>query len=384
MSRACLLAALLAAPFAHAEMTALDDEQLSDVQGAGIGFVLDSAMVDGNKATIAINGVTNTATGQNVPITVKELYVAATGSNKGSTLAPVTLGRLNFPFKLNLAKGSVLTTQLDDGRVVSTLPDTADVIELAFPSLVSGAGGQPCIAGYAGAGSNCSSRASEKVDAGIRFDFGVTSTRTDVLNLDFSELAMDGSYLRFWGANARSQLVGEMRLNLYAKTFEIMSCGAGSPSCVSAAEQAARTVYLTNAYASVALGYGKSQPLLFSVTADGNFTFELPKLTLANAADFYANAPRTSLVIENLNIGGTRPGYGQVPTGGYNMGQRDIRAQLQLPEGDVAQPLRWRRETRYAAHGQADSSTGRRHRHPRGAGAAVQRFGRGRVALAGR
>ncbi len=324
MSRACLLAALLAAPFAHAEMTALDDEQLSDVQGAGIGFVLDSAMVDGNKATIAINGVTNTATGQNVPITVKELYVAATGSNKGSTLAAVTLGRLNFPFKLNLAKGSVLTTQLDDGRVVSTLPDTADVIELAFPSLVSGAGGQPCIAGYAGAGSNCSSRASEKVDAGIRFDFGVTSTRTDVLNLDFSELAMDGSYLRFWGANARSQLVGEMRLNLYAKTFEIMSCGAGSPSCVSAAEQAARTVYLTNAYASVALGYGKSQPLLFSVTADGNFTFELPKLTLANAADFYANAPRTSLVIENLNIGGTRPGYGQVPTGGYNMGRNEI------------------------------------------------------------
>lgn len=309
MSRACLLAALLAAPFAHAEMTALDDEQLSDVQGAGIGFVLDSAMVDGNKATIAINGVTNTATGQNVPITVKELYVAATGSNKGSTLAPVTLGRLNFPFKLNL---------------VSTLPDTADVIELAFPSLVSGAGGQPCIAGYTGAGSNCSSRASEKVDAGIRFDFGVTSTRTDVLNLDFSELAMDGSYLRFWGANARSQLVGEMRLNLYAKTFEIMSCGAGSPSCVSAAEQAARTVYLTNAYASVALGYGKSQPLLFSVTADGNFTFELPKLTLANAADFYANAPRTSLVIENLNIGGTRPGYGQVPTGGYNMGRNEI------------------------------------------------------------
>lgn len=324
MSRACLLAALLAVPLAHAEMTALDDEQLSDVQGAGIGFVLDSAMVDGNKATIAINGVTNTATGQNVPITVKELYVAATGSNKGSTLEPVTLGRLNFPFKLNLAKGSVLTTQLDDGRVVSTLPDTADVIELAFPSQVSGAGGQPCIAGYAGAGSNCSSRASEKVDAGIRFDFGVTSTRTDVLNLDFSELAMDGSYLRFWGANARSQLVGEMRLNLYAKTFEIMSCGAGSPSCVSAAEQAARTVYLTNAYASVALGYGKSQPLLFSVTADGNFTFELPKLTLANAADFYANAPRTSLVIENLNIGGTRPGYGQVPTGGYNMGRNEI------------------------------------------------------------
>ena len=71
------------------------------------------------------------------------------------------------------------------------------MIELAFPSLVSGAGGQPhrwlrrCRQQPLEPGQR-------KVDAGIRFDFGVTSTRTDVLNLDFSELAMDGSYLRFW------------------------------------------------------------------------------------------------------------------------------------------------------------------------------------------
>ncbi|TWY06899.1 hypothetical protein FS722_16955, partial [Pseudomonas aeruginosa] len=45
-----------------------------------------------------------------------------------------------------------------------------------------GAGGQPGIAGSAGAGSNCARRPSEKGDAGIRFDFGVTSTRTDVRN----------------------------------------------------------------------------------------------------------------------------------------------------------------------------------------------------------
>ena len=63
--------------------------------------------------------------------------------------------------------------------------------------------------------------------------------------------------------------------------------------------------------------------MLFSVTADGNH-FRTAQADLANAADFYANAPRTSLVIENLNIGGTRPGYGQVPTGGYNMGRNEI------------------------------------------------------------
>ncbi|MGV8743985.1 hypothetical protein ACV35G_30700, partial [Pseudomonas aeruginosa] len=57
MSLACLLAAPVASPFDHAEMTELNDEQLPDVQGAGLGLVLDSAMVEGNQATSAINGV---------------------------------------------------------------------------------------------------------------------------------------------------------------------------------------------------------------------------------------------------------------------------------------------------------------------------------------
>lgn len=320
---ACLAWMALAA---RADMVALDDEQLSDVQGAGIGFVVDNAMIDGSKATTNITGLKD-PNGKDVSIAVRNLYLGATGSNHGSNLQPVTIGRLTYPFKLNLAKGSVLTTQLADGRVVNTLPSDADVLELAFPPLIANNAGQPCISGYAGAGSGCSSRASEKVDLGARFDFTVPvsgGTRTDVLALDFQDLAMDGSYLRLWGSSARSQLVGELRLNLYAKTLGILSCAAGNTNCASAAEKAARSVYLTNAYASVALGYGKSQPLLLSVTADGNFTFELPMLTAANAADFYANAPRTSLVIDNLNIGGTRASYGAVPTGGVNLGRSEL------------------------------------------------------------
>ena len=34
---------------------------------------------------------------------------------------------------------------------------------------------------------------------------------------------------------------------------------------------------------------------------------------------------RTNLIIGNLNAGGTRPGAGQVPTGGYNFGRNEIR-----------------------------------------------------------
>jgi hypothetical protein len=90
---------------------------------------------------------------------------------------------------------------------------------------------------------------------------------------------------------------------------------------------------MTNAYANVSLGYGKTQPLLFDVSSNGQFVLELPNPVAggttqaarnALAADFYANAPRTNIVIDNLNFGGTRPGYGQAPTGGYNFGRNEI------------------------------------------------------------
>lgn len=135
------------------------------------------------------------------------------------------------------------------------------------------------------------------------------------------------------GDNTRKQLVGEARINLYAKTLEILSCATGSANCTTAQEQAARTIYFTNTYAMLALGYGKSQPLLFDVTSNGQFVLELPNpvagvtnATTRNqiAADFYANAPRTNILIDNLNFGGTRSSPTAVPTGGYNFGRNEI------------------------------------------------------------
>lgn len=161
-------------------------------------------MVDGNKVIIVINGVINIVIGQNVLIMVKELYVVVIGSNKGSILVLVIFGCFNFLFKLNLVKGLVLIIQFDDGWVVSILLDIVDVIELVFFSLVSGVGGQLCIVGYVGVGSNCLSWVSEKVDVGICFDFGVIFMCIDVFNLDFFELVMDGFYLCFWGVNVCS------------------------------------------------------------------------------------------------------------------------------------------------------------------------------------
>jgi hypothetical protein len=346
MRRLVPLLGLLSIASVQAEMLAMDDGELSAVQGAGIGIVLEQVLMDANQATITINDITN-ASGQNVPIAVKEFYLGATGSNKGATLNPVTIGRLNHPFSLNLAKGEELRSLRDDGQFVQTTPSNLAVLEFAFPErLVSG--GNACISGFAAAGSNCSSRAAEKVDMGVRFDFNVVpGGRTDIINVDITELAMDGSYLRLWGDGARAQLVGEARLNIFAKTIDIMSCAAGTANCTSAAEQAARSIYLTNAYANVSLGYGKTQPLLLDVISNGQFVLELSNPVLAagvnplapgagavdtrsgvgktRAEDFYANAPRTNIVVDNLNFGGTRPGAGQVPTGGYDFGSNEIR-----------------------------------------------------------
>lgn len=333
-----LLLSLLSAGGVQAELVALADNELSEVQGAGIGIVLEQVLMDANLATITINDITN-ASGQNVPISVKEFYLGATGSNKGANLNPVTIGRLNHPFNLNLAKGEELRSLRDDGQFVQTTPSNMAVLEFTFPARLA-AGGNACISGFAAAGNNCSSRAAEKFDLGVRFDFNVIpGGRTDILNVDIGELAMDGSYLRLWGDGTRAQLVGEARVNLFAKTLEIMSCAVGGANCTTEALQNERTVYATHYMANLAFGYGKTQPLLFNVSSDGQFVLELPNpvasagtgtdpaaVTARNAlaTDFYANAPRTNLIIDNLNAGGTRPGPGQVPTGGYNFGTNTL------------------------------------------------------------
>ncbi|WAF85067.1 hypothetical protein NRL37_23720 [Metapseudomonas otitidis] len=317
----CLLPAL-----ANAEMQAMDDSELSAVDGAGIGFVLDKVMLDASGATITLNDITN-GSGQNVPIAVKEFYLGATGSNNGANLNPVTIGRLDHPFTLDFARGESMRTLNDAGQWVQTTPSGISVLEFTFPERLT-SGGSACISGYSTGGNTCSSRASEKVDLGIRFDFQVAAGRTDVINLDIAELAMDGSYLRLWGDKVKNQMVGELRLNVFAKGIQLMSCAAGTTNCTTAQQQRDRTLFMSGAYATVALGYGKSQPLLFDVSSNGQFVLELQNPTASGttaaqkqalADDFYANAPRTSIIINNL-----KSGTGDPATGGYNFGYNEI------------------------------------------------------------
>ncbi len=336
MKRCLLLLTCMSSWSLAVAMEPLSDQELSDVQGAGLGFVLDQVLLDGSGAQIVINDITNDQ-GQNVPISLKNLYLGAAGSNKGGNLNPVTIGSLDHPFELELAKGEELRSLRDDGQWVQTTPSNVAVLSFNFPERLT-AGGNPCIASYAGAGSNCSTAPSGRADLGMRFDFQVAAGRTEMLALDFHQLVMDGSYLRLWGdpgQNGNGELVGEARVNIFAKTLEIMSCAQANCDTAgeTAAQRGARTLYITNGYANIALGYGKSQPLRLRSSADGQFVLELQNPTAAGTSaaqrqalgtDFYGNAPRTNLVFENLTVGGTRSSPTAIPTGGYNFGRNEI------------------------------------------------------------
>lgn len=65
-------------------MEPLSDEEMSDVQGAGLGFVLDQVLIDGSGAQIVINDITDRQ-GRNVPISLKNLYLGAAVATRAPT-----------------------------------------------------------------------------------------------------------------------------------------------------------------------------------------------------------------------------------------------------------------------------------------------------------
>lgn len=129
-----------------------------------------------------------------------------------------------------------------------------------------------------------------------------------------------GRFYLLLGASARNQLVGEV-LNL-CRTFERSCRGAGSLIASRTRRGRPRAPVTTLTSACQRRGsHGKSQPLLFSVTAD-HFRHWL---ALARWLRRYAAQPES----RNLSISGTRPGYGRrYRPATTTWVRQDIRAQL--------------------------------------------------------
>ncbi len=325
---------------AHAQLKPLLDSELSQFDGgAGVGLVLENFKLDAQNLNVVINDITNTS-GQNIPVSVDKFFVSGSNSSKGSSLKPVTVGRLPYPINLNLAKGEDLRSFID-GKEVQTTPSGLTVAELALPAQLTAANGATdCITGVSG-NQTCSSLRSGYMDIGLRLAFKVDAVRTDTFTIDVADVIFDGTYLRVWGDTTNQQMVGEVKLNMFAKAIDVMSCKAGDVNCDTMALQNGRTLQFTNINASIGLGYGKTQPVLFDVTSDGQFVLELPNpvrdpanptvavntttgVGLSKANDFYANAPRINLNVSNFTSGGTRSTPTSLPTNGYNFGQNSI------------------------------------------------------------
>ncbi len=265
------LAFLLSAGMASAELKDLSEHELSEIDGAGIGVVLENFTfshgtdvpdADGNQARIFRIGGLKSTDGRDVEIVVNHLYISGSGSNYGQNLSPVNLGRLVNPYRIDVVDGN------DIG-----IRDKA-VLEFAAPALVDAAIGYDCMSSGAVSGSGvCSSRPAtadfvgERPDIGMQLNVAVGDDRSANINIHAQSAVIDGSYLRLWGDDDRRQMVGQFKLNFHTPELSINACSQDGLSCGS-------RITMTNFALELALG-NQLQPVFFDVDGSGNFVVEV-------------------------------------------------------------------------------------------------------------
>lgn len=167
------------------------------------------------------------------------------------------------------------------------------------------------------------------LDIGLEFEFNLNlaegGTRNDFLDIDMRGVFIDGTSFKLWSrpstdpAAPGSELLGELRLNLFAKEIDIRACD--NTVCNTDALIEANTLNLDNFILSLNLGYGDVQPVKFSATSEGHFQFKLENPDWTNEfanpddlsaeafyEDYYANAPKSYLHIGDVRVGNTSLG----------------------------------------------------------------------------
>lgn len=314
----------LVATGAKAELQSLSESELSEVDGAGIGLVLenfkfshgtDQPDADGNQARIfKIDGLKSTD-GRDVEIVVNHLYISGSGSNYGQNLSPVNLGRLVNPFRIDVVDGN------DIG-----IPEKA-VLELAAPTLMDASEGFDCMGASSVAGSGtCSSRPAtadyigERADIGLQMNVAVGDDRSANLNIHARSAVVDGSYLRLWGDEDRRQLVGQFKLNFYSPELSINACSQDSGECGS-------RITMSDFALELALG-NRLQPMFFDVNGSGNFLIEVASIPQPSAGSIGEDGLRSSsdpATWDFYNDYYTNPEYrSNLSIGNFSVGDRDF------------------------------------------------------------
>jgi len=317
---------LLLCSFTNADLVAMEDADLGEVDGEGIGVVLEDFVYNAgeqvNGGTFEITGLSGRVNGggqQNVVLGISQFYIAGQGSNNGSNVDnnPVTLGRLNYPFNIELVDGDNVGVP-DKAVFEFAAPKKAidsSYFNFAMENRSEGSGQR--VDRISGFNTNVlSSRTTERADMGIRFDLEIGGSRFQSLENHIESLAIDGSYTRLWGDSGHME--GELAVNLYTPSIEFFACDAAGNNC-------GATVDFQNVAIEAELGYGEAQPVTFEVGADGNFIFEVGSLQgrcgslngtggCSDAAgraffnDYYQNGPKGNIYIGNVSVGGRNYG----------------------------------------------------------------------------
>ncbi|WP_242634476.1 hypothetical protein [Marinobacter salicampi] len=300
---------------ANAELESLTETELSEVDGAGIGVVLEDFKfahgTDVENGRIFKIGGLKSADGRDVEVVVNKLYIAGANSNYGESLSPVNLGRLINPYKIDVIDGNDIG--IDDKAV----------LEFAAPAMMAATEGFDCMSASAVAGSGtCSSRPSsesyengERPDIGLQMNVAVGDDRSANINIHAKSAVIDGSYLRLWGDNERRQMVGQFKLNFYTPELSINACEQNGSTCGS-------RILMQDFALELALG-NTLQPMFFDVDGTGNFVVEVASIRKPQAGeigadglqgsstetwdfyeDYYTNPDyRSNLTVGNLSVG---------------------------------------------------------------------------------
>lgn len=316
----CLALGMTFSQSALGELRDLSEAELSNIEGAGVGIVLenftfshgtDRPDATGQQARIfRIAGIKSTD-GRDVDITVNHLYISGSDSGYGQNLSPVNLGRLINPYRIDVIDGNAIGVR-----------DKA-VLEFSAPAMVASGQGYDCLSSGAGEGSGaCSSRpktenfAGERPDIGMQMNVAVADDRSANINIHGASAVVDGSHIRLWGDNDRRQMVGQFRLNFYSPEVSINACELDGSECGS-------RIMLRHFALEFAIG-NELQPVFFDVDGAGNFVVEMVPIrrptpgaigndgqresSNAEAWDFYDNYYsnpdyRSNLRIGNLSVG---------------------------------------------------------------------------------
>ncbi|MBZ2170255.1 hypothetical protein K8I84_15925 [Marinobacter sp. F4216] len=319
----------LVAPVTVAELRGLSDAELSEVEGAGVGLVLenfkfshgsDQPDASGNAVRIFRIGGIKSTDGRDVDITVNHLYVSGPDSNYGANLSSVNLGRLVNPYRIDVVDGNVIG-----------VPNKA-VLELTAPSMVPSAEGYDCLSTSVGAGSGtCSSRPAnadfhgERPDVGMQMNIAVGDDRSANINIYAKNAVIDGSYIRLWGDDDRQQMVGQFKLNFFSPEVFINACDQNGVACGS-------RILMSDFVLQLAIG-NRLQPVFFDVDGTGNFVLDVAAIRKPGPGEisrdgkrgssntqvwdfyeeYYTNPEyRSNLTIGNLSVGSRHFGSARV------------------------------------------------------------------------